>query len=176
MTRPDWERWPRVAACDRSGAAVGLVARGLPGGRPARGTSCGSSRDTGRDPKVPQKPRPEPCRQTSRCRARQRPVAAPGRSTPAAAWAVAWRPTRAASADDADRASPGARAAIDRPRPCSPAAEVPRRPSWHAPVVLGRRQGNPQDLREFFLDLDDCLSLAELARQPLVLAPEPLVL
>ena len=34
---------------------------------PGCGTSCGSSRDTGPGPKVPRKPRPEPCRQTARC-------------------------------------------------------------------------------------------------------------
>src|SRR3989304_3653600 len=181
MTRPDWERWPPVAACGRSGAAVGLVARGLPAGSPARGTSCGSSRDTGPDPRVPRKLRPEPCRQTARCGAHRGPVAAPARSALVAAWAVAWAQARPCfarcpdSADAADRASPEARPAIDRPWPCRPAGKVLRRPSWRAPAVVGRREGNPQDLREFFLDLDDRLGRGEFGRQPLGFSLESLV-
>src|ERR1017187_942253 len=61
-------------------------------------------------------------------------------------------------------------------RPCFPVEQVPRWPSWHAPVAVGRRQGNPQDLREFFLNLDDRFGLTEFGRQPLVLASEPIVL
>src|SRR5271157_928346 len=175
MTRPDSARWPPTAACGRSGAAVGLVARGLPAARPGCGTSCGSSRDTGPDPRVPRKPRPGPCRQTSRCEACRGPVAALGRSAPAAAWAVAWSQARVASADDADRASLGARPGFGRPLPCPPAVRVPRWPSWHPLVAVGWRQGNPQDLGEFFLNLDDRLGLAELFRQPLSFPLEPLV-
>ena len=65
-----------------------------------------------------------------------------------------------------ERRSGHAQAAAGRCR-ASPAERVPRRPSWLAPVVVGRRQGNPQDLGEFFLDLDDRFGLAELGRQPL---------
>src|SRR3972149_2439405 len=181
MTRPDWERWPPIAACGRSGAAVGLPARAPPAGSPARGTSCGSSRDTGPDPRVPRKLRPEPCRQTARCGAHRGPVAAPARSALVAGLAGggAHPPPGSARApfpaDAADSASPEARPAIDRPWPCRPAGKVLRRPSWRAPAVVGRRQGNPQDLREFFLDLDDRLGLAELGRQPLGFSLESLV-
>src|SRR3990170_3482362 len=175
MTRPDWGRWPPVAACGRWGGAVGRVGRGLLAGNRGRGTSCESSRDTGPDPRVPRKPRPEPCRHTARCRAHRGPVAAPARSTLGAAWAVAWLRWQAAWAPDAGRASPGARPGSGRPRPCLPAEQVLRWPSWRAPVVVGRRQGNLQDLREFFLDLDDCLGLAELFRQPPSFSLEPLV-
>jgi len=56
-------------------------------------------------------------------------------------------------------ASRGARPNCDRPLPCPPAERVLRWLSWLAPVVVWRWQGNPQHLREFFLDLDDRLGL-----------------
>src|SRR4030042_1369153 len=87
MTRPDWARWPQVAACGSSGAAVGRAARELPCESRGCGTSCGSSRDTGLGPTVPRKPRPGPCRQTARCGARRAPVAAPARPALVAAGA-----------------------------------------------------------------------------------------
>ena len=80
-----------------------------------------------------------------------------------------------ASIDDADRASLGARPGCDKPLPCLPAERVLRWPSWHPLVAVGRRQGNPQDFGEFFLDLDDRLGLAEFGRQPLGFSLEPLV-
>ena len=45
-----------------------------------------------------------------------------------------------------------------------------------APAVVVRRQGNPQDLREFFLDVHDHLGLAELLRQSSGLSRKPQVL
>src|SRR3990170_737654 len=175
MTRPDLEPWPPTAAWGSPGVATGRDARGLRAGRPGCGTSCGSSRGTSPDPITPRRPRPGPCPRTARCGARRGPFAAPGRSALAAAWAVGGARSRADSADAAGRASPEARPAIDRLRRCRPAEKVPRWPSWLAPAALGRRQGNPQDLGEFFLNLDDRLGLAELGCQPLGFPLEPLV-
>ena len=182
MTRLDWARWPAARAWCRVGWRVG---------RAARGTSLRESRmryivrieprGIGPGPAVPRRPRPGPCRRTARCAARRGPAAAlrcsnarggVGRGV-VAGWGHG---AGGARADDADRASLAARPEIGKPLPYRRAKRVLRRRSWLAPVALGRRQGNPQDLREFFLDLDDHLGLAELGRQPPGFSQEPLVL
>src|SRR5208283_2401351 len=117
-TRLDWARWPPVAVCGRSGAAVGLVVRELLAARSGCGTSCGSSRRTAPGPTMPHRPRPGPCRRTARCGARRGPAHAHGRLVPAAAVAVAWWWLEAAWADAACRSLLGARPRGAKVRPC----------------------------------------------------------
>ena len=130
---------------------------------------------TGPYPRVSRKPRPGPSWQTARCAARRRLVAAPGRSAPAAVWAVARSQVRLVSTDDADRASHGARPACDRPLPVFTCERILRWPSWYPLLAVGQ-QGNPQDLGECVWNPDDRFGLMELGRQPLVHASEPIVL